>query len=522
MHLQNSVEIRFSLIPYTVSADGFCIYLHAKFYAHLSIHRFMATINPELLEQIKLHAVGYLSPVQGQQTNLSVNKQIFEKGEHIGPPVQRIVADERTVLVFADDDPLANWGHACRYLLYNPDTGAFQKEIQARLPSGRLEPFHTPVQIPKRTGEPIFFWPPLRPRCPIIIPEGNRYALLYAGFTMERHLNDLEFCYRTLINVYAIPPENIIVLSFDGTMTVVNDDWSGTSAAPALWPGDGTPYQLPIGGQGTFQGLQTAFGQLASKMKPKDLLFIHTNNHGDTDNTGAYIGYPGSFPSGNNVDWSLQWVNLYASAFANLLGTLPAYRALVVMMEQCGSGGFGPDILGSSTASATSFSAACLAWASSYIATYLGAPWDGFAYQWIAAMAGAYPNGSALISNPDTDGSFVVDSNDAFNYALANGLSADSPNTSSSGANAGKLVLAEEYNFYWIWCWFWTSFTQPFYEAVLKRKITPAVFYQKLNEAVPALQKSIIAESDKTLLDLRHKLAPQIKKALEASFNAKD
>jgi hypothetical protein len=55
-----------------------------------------------------------------------------------------------------------------------------------------------------------------------------------------------------------------------------------------------------------------------------------------------------------------------------LLATLPPYRALIVMMEQCGSGGFGPNILESSTAGTTSFAAACLAWTSSYAATYLG------------------------------------------------------------------------------------------------------------------------------------------------------
>ena len=129
-------------------------------------------------------------------------------------------------------------------------------------------------------------------------------------------------------------------------------------------------------------------------MGPKDLLFIHANNHGDTDTNGAYIGYPGSFPSGANVDWSQQWVNLYASTFANLLATLPPFRALIVMMEQCGSGGFGPNILESSTTGTTSFAAACLAWTSSYAATYLGAPWDGFAYdgspQWPASIQMAH------------------------------------------------------------------------------------------------------------------------------------
>jgi hypothetical protein len=470
------------------------------------------------LEQIQGHAVNHLTAARAQLTNLSALRRILEPGEEFGPATQRIVATEPTLVVFADDDPLANWGHACRYLLYHAETGALLQEIPARLPIGRLEPFYTPVKLP---GGPIAigpFWPPRRPRCPIIVPDGNRYALLFAGFAMERHLNDVEFCYRTLVNRYAVPPENIFALSFDGTLTVVNDDWTGSSPAPANWPGDNTPYQIQITGQGTLAGLEAAFAQLAGKMGSKDLLFIHTNNHGDTDSGGAYIGYPASFPAGSGVDWSAQWVNLYSSTFAGMLGTLPAYRELMVMMEQCGSGGFGPDVLASSTAASTSFAAACLAGTSSYSATYLGAPWDGFAYQWIAAMAGEYPNGSPLASNPDTDGSAYVDAVDAYNYASANGLSEDSPNMSTQGPNANKIVLAEEYSFFWIWCWIFRSVLEPYYEAVIRREMTPTEFYRKLNRVVPGLQTTILAESDKTLLDLRRRLAPEIKRSLEASF----
>ena len=218
------------------------------------------------------------------------------------------------------------------------------------------------------------------------------------------------------------------------------------------------------------------------------------------------------------MDWSNQWTNLYASTFASMLQTLPAYRALIVVMEQCGSGGFGPDILGASTAAQTSFAAACVAGASSYAATYLGAQWDAFAYQWIAAMAGAYPNGSPLVSNPDTDGSFVVDVGDAFNYAAVNGSSLDSPNDSFVGATASDLVLAEEYTFLWFWCWIFSYFSQPYYDAVLAGRLTPADFSRRMNSAVPKLQTIIISEADKAMVSLRRKLAPQLKKTLEEFF----
>jgi hypothetical protein len=475
-------------------------------------------IESQLLERIKQDALSRLRPEQIDRTNLSVNLQIVEKGEEFGPPTQRMIADAPALIVFADDEPLANWGHPCRYLLYDPASGELLKEIPARLPSGHLEPFYTPIRLPKSPLEPPFRWPPRPIRCPIIIPDGGRYALLYSGFTMERHLNDLEFCYRTLVHAYGVPPENITVLSFDGTLTVVNDDWLGSSPAPALWPGDGTPYQIPINGQGTLAALQNAFATLAGKIGPNDELFIHTNNHGDTDATGAYIGYPNSFPYGASFNWSSVWTNLYASTFAKMLAGLPAFRALVVVMEQCGSGGFGPNVLAASPAASTSFAAACAPSALSYPAVYNGAPWDAFAYQWIAAMAGEYPNGAPLASNPDTDGSFVVDTNDAFNYAKANDSTFDTPVVSGAGANFGRLVLAEEYKFIWVWCWIWTSLLPPLWEAARKRRISPEEFRGKVNEAARKLQTEILAESDKALLEVRRKLGAQIKQTVEAAL----
>lgn len=473
------------------------------------------TVARDILDKIKLHAVNHLTASQNTRTNLSVDERVYDKGDRIGPPNQRLIAAEPTVVVFADDDPMANWGHSCRYLLYHADTGQLLKEVSARLPSGKLEPFFQPV---RRSLGPLLpkSWPPRRFRCPIIIPEGNRYALLFAGFTMERHLNDMEFCYRTLIDVYGFPAKNIIVLSFDGTLNTVGGDWTGTVSAPAVWPGDGTPYRIQINGQGTLQGLTSAFSQLAGQLGSEDLLFIHTNNHGDNDSNGSFMGYPGSFPAGADVYWSGEWVNLYASTFGGLLSTLPKYRALMVMMEQCGSGGFGPSILEMSTAGETTFAAACNADASSYVSS--DGLWDPFAYNWIAAMTGNYPNGTPLLSNPDTDGSAMVDAIDAYNYANSNNTVGDTPNFSSNGGSAGKMILGREYIFYWFWCWLLQSYLADYYNAAVAENIPLAAFYSKLNEALPALQTAIVPETTKSLMDLRRSLGLKIKEVIDESF----
>jgi hypothetical protein len=63
------------------------------------------------------------------------------------------------------------------------------------------------------------------------------------------NLNNLEFCYRILIDHHGFEPENIYVLQFDGTLN--------TRIGPAgTWPGDGSPYRIHINGQGNRAGLQ--------------------------------------------------------------------------------------------------------------------------------------------------------------------------------------------------------------------------------------------------------------------------
>ena len=50
-------------------------------------------------------------------------------------------------LVFVDLDPMANWGHACRYVCVNRDTG------ETRTTAAQLPPFGPPVE-----GHPHYHW----------------------------------------------------------------------------------------------------------------------------------------------------------------------------------------------------------------------------------------------------------------------------------------------------------------------------------------------------------------------------
>ena len=77
--------------------------------------------------------------------------------------------------MFADDEPHANYGHTCRYLLYESTTGKFLEEMPARLPpvadarqAKTLKPFHEPLRVIENPNLFKPYWPVWH--CPVIIP----------------------------------------------------------------------------------------------------------------------------------------------------------------------------------------------------------------------------------------------------------------------------------------------------------------------------------------------------------------
>jgi hypothetical protein len=278
----------------------------------------MADSQETVFARVREHAFRSLSNEKVETTNLYLDQKIHDKGAKLGPELQNIVAPVRSVLVFADDNPLSNFGHDCRYLLYDAGTGAFHSEIPARFPplefkknGGGLTVFHEPVSLKANPGL-YRVWP--IPRCPILIPDGNRYAILYSGMSNLRHLNDLEFCYRMLIDRYAFDPKKIYVLNYDGTLNTQDGH-------PGHWPGDNTAYRIKVTGVGDRAGFQAAFNDLKKKIGGDDLLFIHSNNHGDNFGAGSFLC---TYPS---------YGTYMATDFCNDLKVLPKFKSLVVMME---------------------------------------------------------------------------------------------------------------------------------------------------------------------------------------------
>jgi hypothetical protein len=68
----------------------------------------------DIFDRVRENAMRRLPWTKLQTTNLYLDERTYEKGEMIGPERQSIVAERSSILVFADDDPLANFSHECR------------------------------------------------------------------------------------------------------------------------------------------------------------------------------------------------------------------------------------------------------------------------------------------------------------------------------------------------------------------------------------------------------------------------
>lgn len=393
----------------------------------------MTTINAKTLRGIKDSAFRRLSSKRRATTNLYIMEDIQPAKSVIKAGHQQIPIKQSTAVVFVDDEPMANWSHDCRYLLHDADSGKLYQEVKAGFPPYIVDPpetfkaFHTPVvaQNPLRK-----IWAlDLDIAFPWRLRKGQRYAILFSGASNNRHTNDLEFLYRQLVDRFYFDEDKITVLNYDGTV-----NYSGWPQPVTSWPGDGSAYTMPVDGAGTKQALEDAIDDLKPKLKSDDLLLIHTNNHGGHNGTESYLcTYSGP--------------DHMASDFAAKLAELPAFSDLIVMMEQCHSGGFNDLVIESSTAERTTFAAACTEGKNSIG----GADFDPFARDWIAAFAGADPYGASLASDPDYDSSGKISAREAFAYADDVHDSYDSPVYSAYGTDAGDQHLHQKWRYLFVY-----------------------------------------------------------------------
>jgi hypothetical protein len=448
--------------------------------------------------RVRNHAFEQLEWEKRRMTNLYWDTRVFEPGTKIGPAREKVIVDRPSILVFADDNPQANFGHDCRYLLYDAKTGDLYHEKLAQFPpfekgpSPTLQAFHEPVQF---IAKPNYYL--LKPyfRCPILLPDGARYAILYSGMSNKRHLNDMEFLYRTLVDIYSFNPAHIYALSYDGTLNTQD-------GVQTHWPGDGSAYRIHITGAGTRTALEAAIDDLKSKIHARDMLLIHTNNH------GGYDGTPGTA----NLCTYPSWTGYYANDFANKLAELPNFRKLIVMMEQCHAGGFNAPILAHSTAHDTSVASAATEPLNSYVTA--DGNWDPFARDWISAETGNDAFGASLAFNPDWNSNGIIEAEEAFDYANAVKDPRDTPNFNESSEAGGDIALGQDYTVYW---WWWCRI---FYEVLEKYyiKLPPEEYYDRLHRVLPELTKLAMTLNDSSL-QLQKEYKEKITKVISSSFS---
>ncbi len=404
----------------------------------------LAPLSPSISVQIKQAALAALTPQLSATVRLSIANHVFPAGHVFRLVDTTLVVKQAAALVFVDLMPQANWGHKCSYQFYDPASGKLLYQQDALFPPNLagdipLEVFHAPFRpivpvipvglpvspvtpvtpvVPVTPVRPVTplqpFRPPLRPTLDRALSRGlvsqvqvpasdaieQRYAILWTSQISDlRHVEDLEFMWRTLVNVYGFAKANIYVLCYNGTISAVD-----VSGAVGNWYGDNTPYEMQVHSSATTANLQAVFNSLGGILKPKDLLFIHTNNHGST--------------TGLCVDNSTV---ITPSQFGTMLKGLPAYRALVVTMEQCFSGAFQSPTLTNSTATDTVFASAVDANTSSDGAAHF----DPWALALAEALCGATAAGGALASKPNPNLDGLVSIKAACDWAKANDTGSD-------------------------------------------------------------------------------------------------
>lgn len=393
---------------------------------------------PDIISKIKKDAEkrevtndrGPFSPI------MYVDHDTFKKGDQLDLITNKIKFKKKSHIVFVDEQPGTNWSHKCHYLVYDATTGAFIERVDAEFPPTMTRKSNKPMELFRSNATIGGFKRkkkltiPLEPaklsswrkfdKLPLAYKvTGKRYCIMYSGHSNCRHVNDMEFLFRTLVDVYGYDPADIYICNYDGTINWNAEAWE--PAAPCNYPVDGTPFRMHVNAEGNRTGFQDVISELAPKITKYDCVLLHTNNHGgwnNATNEGFMSGWGGAY---------------YANDFANDLAQLPNFRTLLAFMEPCHAGAFNQPIMNNSPASRTVVQAA-VPWDENSAGGWFFDPW---AEMWISAMAGVRGDGSALATSPDDNLDNKISAFEAFDYAIA----IDNPVMDESSPDLSKNIF---------------------------------------------------------------------------------
>jgi len=270
----------------------------------------------------------------------------------------------------------------------------------------------------------------------------NRYAVLFSGGinaakNYVRYWNDLKFMYATLVETYGFDPDNITVLYANGT---------------------GRDLDMPVDDSATQAHLEDAFDNLKEVADSNDKIFVFITNHGggfyedetmphwyggrndtsgDEGNEGISeaawgLDFNGDMSTDDTVSWDesiLSWgSSIYDDAFLDMFDEDLDYGELIVVMEQCFSGGLILDMASGGD------DRIIMAAAGQYEPSWAMGPtyiYDEFSYYFTCAINWADPDGNAVDADVDNDN--IVTMVEAFNYAVANDTAGETPQYEDSG-----------------------------------------------------------------------------------------
>ena len=272
--------------------------------------------------------------------------ELFPGDEPVTSP-----ADYPSWAVLIDDNPEANWGHACRIVFVND-------EDQYSDPYERMSP-PTKVRMSYAAGvsppDPASAYSSVGGSAggagvAACTPDCSKYyALLISGgvskeYNYARYWNDISSMYIALTQTYGYPKDHVYVLMSDGANTGT-DQLHNYGDAPDYTPNyidsprdlDNTPDTTEVNGNAKRSTIITVLGNLDTIIDEDDNLFIFVTNHG------------GNLGSGTDNDPFVQRVKLFTWGTTasdvitdtEFVNALPSdAKSVTLMMEQCFGGGF--------------------------------------------------------------------------------------------------------------------------------------------------------------------------------------
>lgn len=340
---------------------------------------------------------------------------------------------------FIDEIPAANWGHPCRYVLFDKEGMVKDVFYDNKFPFDcnlfcvKRNPFGYEEYPVAKKSQLTHKRPKLTTRS-----NGNsehNYAVIINAVNRKeknakRFWNDCSSIYSTLVNEYGFRDENIHVIMSDGTSSA--DDRLIGFHDISIWcmfncdegDYDSSPLDLDYDGDNDIQyptnrsSLAFVFNKLSNSLDENDNLFVFVTGHGGYDVVELW-----------------HQTDLTSNEFASYLNSINA-KTITVIMENCHSGSFIPALSGNNRVIMT----ACNASESSSGLDEQLFQYNEFVYYWTAAMAGQYPSG--VLVNADSDNDGHVSMYEAFLFAKTHDNRDEHPQYFSNPSGlGGNLTL---------------------------------------------------------------------------------